>query len=45
MIAASLNTRQMWAELLDNHEYSISYGALVYHLRHTRSWQQRLRHT
>ncbi|MGW7027052.1 hypothetical protein ACWGFX_07650 [Streptomyces xanthophaeus] len=42
MIAAGLNTRQMWAELLDDHEYSISYGALAYHLRHTRSWQQRL---
>ncbi|MDX3180595.1 hypothetical protein PV334_04885 [Streptomyces sp. ME02-7008A-1] len=36
MIGRGLNGRQIWAELMDHHEYSITYGSIRHYIRYAR---------
>jgi hypothetical protein len=37
MIGRGLNGRQIWTELMDCHEYSVTYGSIRHYIRYTRS--------
>ncbi|MER7408090.1 hypothetical protein ABT373_37935 [Streptomyces sp. NPDC000070] len=37
MIGRGLNGRQIWTELMDRHEYSITYGSIRHYIRYARS--------
>ncbi|MFE2938520.1 hypothetical protein ACFXKG_05505 [Streptomyces sp. NPDC059255] len=37
MIGRGLNGRQIWTELMDHHEYSVTYGSIRHYIRYARS--------
>ncbi|MFE5162991.1 hypothetical protein ACFRNT_31700 [Streptomyces sp. NPDC056697] len=36
MIGRGLNGRQIWTELIDHHEYSVTYGSIRHYIRYAR---------